>query len=317
MSTALADLPPYIDPTSGMELTTGDEIALEATRWLWLGMDLLDPQRKEQVERYSDGGEELDNICLRRTNGYVPRLAFTPLEVWAEWLPIEFFPEGARPLKLKGAPVDDLNPTGRTLVGKPLFGYAHYPGEQVHDVVDDLSAEPRGVVEIEALRGVDYTDKRAHELQRLFFPPDFRPIELRLVEQRIGQVAAANTADTVQSAARDMLRGCAQSRRWAEGVISKQHTQLDERVTHQYVHRYAPKVLSLMKQLEMTPRIYAANPVETMLKAMNNTGISPEVLAQMQERDSTMMEKFGEVLAGALSEAFKQFQPPQPPKGSK
>ena len=314
MSTAIAELP-YIDPTSGMELTTGDEIALEATRWIWLGMDYLDPARRQQVKRLQRGGEELDNVCLRRTHGFLPRCSFTPLEVWAEWLPIEFFPEGARPLKLKGETTEDLNPNGRTLIGKPLFGYAHYPGEQIHDVVDDLSAEPRGVVEIEALRGVDFEDAGARKLQQLFFPGD-APLELRLVEQHIEQVAAANPAPEVQLAAEDMLRSCSQSRRWAEGVISKQHTQLDERVTHQYVHRYAPKVLSLMKQLEMQPRMYAASPVETMLKAMNNTGLTPDILTQMQERDSTMMEKFGEVLSGALAEAFKQLQP-QPPKGNK
>lgn len=322
MNTVLAELPPYIDPTAGMELTTGDEIALEATRWLWLGMDLLDPSRKADVLylREGNGGEELDNICLRRTRGFLPRCTFTPLEVWAEWLPIEFFPEGARPLKLKGAPIQDQNPTGRTLVGKPLYGYAHYPGEQILDAIGLPTGDRRGVVEIEVLRGVNVDDPQAVKLQNLFFPLGQKlPLELRAIEEQIQRTADAHKSDDVRITAKNMLESTAQSRRWAEQLISRQHSQLDARITHHYVHSYSPKCLHLMKQLEMTPRSVGTNPVEAMFKAMNAQGLTPEVLAQMEARDASLVDKLGAAFSEALTKAFSAIQPPPPPtpKGGK
>lgn len=287
------------DPTLGMELTTGDEIALEATRWLFLAGDLLDPHRKDDLPHLAAGGEELANFCLRRTNGFVPRLAITPLEVWAEWLPIEYFPEGVRPMKLKGQDVKDENPTGQTLVGKPLFGYPHYPGELIVDAVGLSVSEKRGIVEIEALRTVPFGDSEVARIQQLFFPEDFRPLQLRKVEERIDQVAETNNSD-IKWVAKDMQQSCAQFRRYAQAQIDRCHTQLDTRVSHQYTYSYSPKIRLFMQQLEVEPRQNAGQTLSAeVLKAVAGSGISNDAL-------EAIMAKQGAMFAAAMTEAIKQ-----------
>lgn len=299
------------DPTAGMELTTGDEIALEATRHIFLAGDMIDPHRKDDLPHLAHGGEELANFCLRRTNGYLPRCTITPMEVWAEWLPMEYFPEGVRPLKLKGEQIVDNNPTGRTLINKPLFGYAHMPGELIIDAIGLATGERKGIVEIEALRGVDASDPEVTRIQNLFFGPDFPlPIELRLIEQRIALILAAHNDPDVKSVARDMLTSCEQFRRWAEGEIGKMNTQLDQRVSHQWTYSYSPKVRMLLKQLEVEPRGTSTyNPVDSLLTAMKSQGVSAEVFEQMAERDANLIEKLTGAFTTALADAMKSSQP--------
>ena len=308
---------PYIDQTQGMELTTGDEVALEATRWLFLAGDMIDAQRKEDLPHLAMGGEELDNRCLRRTNGYLPKCAFTPMEIWAEWLPIEFFPEGVRPLSLKGLPPSNDNPSGRTLIGKPLYGFPHYPGELIVDAIGIATGERRGVVELEALRTVDVADGTAQKLEALFFPPDWvRPVELRLVRERIERTAEAHKDSQVQMLARDMLLSCEQFYRYAQHQIDKMNAQLDTRVQHQWTYSYSPKVRLLMKQLEIPVRNTAQSPVEAVLTAMKAQGVTPDVFEQMAQRDENLVAKLGEVFSQALASALKGSQKPNKPSAS-
>jgi hypothetical protein len=287
----------YSDSTAGMELTTGDEISLEATRWLFLAGDMIDPHRKNDLPHLKDGGEELANFCLRRTNGYLPRCTFTPLEVWAEWLPLEYFPEGVRPLKLKGEPVKIDNPNGITLVGKPLFGFPHYPGELIVDAVGLSISEKRGIVEIESLRDVPFGDPQVDRLQSLFFsaPP---PIEIRLLEERITKVAEAHGPD-VRAVAADMLSSCEHFKRWALTEIDKCHIQLDTRVQHQHTYSYSPKIRMLMRQMEITPRQSRGEVFQDeIMKAVASSGVSASTL-------ETIMAKQGELFATAMAEAIK------------
>lgn len=300
----------YTDPTVGMELTTGDEIALEATRWLFLAGDMLDPHRKEDLPHLAAGGEETGNVCLRRTNGYLPKCTFTPLEIWAEWLPIEFFPEGVRPLKLKGQPVEDQNPNGRTLIGKPLYGYAHYPGELIVDAIGLATGEKKGIVEIEVLRGVDYGDEKVATLQSDFFPDDYRPVKLREIRERIA--AVAEKSELHRLAARDMLASCEQFERWATREIDKAHSQLDQRQSHMHVYSYSPKVRMLLEQLEIKPRQQQADISNELLKAVANSGVNLTALA---DRDENLISKLGQMFAESLATAMKSVQQPnQPPK---
>lgn len=307
----------YTDPTVGMELTTGDEIALEATRWIFTPGDYLDPARKDDLPHLKRGGDELGNFCLRRTNGYLPRCTFTPLEVWAEWLPIEFFPEGARPLKLKGQQVEDGNPNGKTFIAKPLFGYPHYPGDLVADALGTTSTgERRGTVEIEVLRGVEVGNPAATKLADLFWPEGFEPpLQLRLVEEHIQKVAEAHKSDDVRRAANTQLLGCEQFRRWATAKIDIAHTQLDARQVHQHVYSYSPMVRSLLAQLEIKPRQQQQQDLTTeLIKVVSNSGLTPELLAQMQERDNNLIANLGALFADTLATALKGVQPKPPAK---
>lgn len=287
MSVAEREL--IVNPTEGLELVTGDEIALELTRHLFLAGDLLDPARTRDIGlKY--GGEELPNRCLRRTSGLLPRCEITPLEFWGEPLPLELFPDGVRPYKLKGQDTPDLkfNPAGGfdpRLRDKPLFFMPLFPGELIVDAMGIASGERRGIVEIEVLRGVEYGGAD-REFQNLFFGPEYKvPIELRLVRNHIEQVGDSVLDPDAKSVAVNMLQSCDQFREYIEERVSLANTQLDQRVTHHHTHRLTPKLRHWMVQLELKPRASAIDVVQTKVaEAAEAKGISGEQLEQILTR---------------------------------
>lgn len=297
---AVLDQPtaPITDPTLGLELVSGDEVALEATRHLFLAADLLDPARRRDID-LPDGGEELHNICMRRTAGRLPRCEITPLEVWVEWMPLELFPQGTEhlALKLKGV---DYEAGGR--IFPQLYGYPYYPAHAIVDAIGIASGQRRGIVELENLRGLDYGGED-REMQRLFFPPDYRkPVELRLITEHIEKVGSTVADPDAKDTANFMLASCAQSREYMEQYVSASLTRLAERKTHEYTHRLSAKDRSFMAQLEM--KVPTVNQLQdTAEKAV--AGLPPELLEQMNAQNEALAN-LGPVLSAAIGQAIKE-----------
>jgi hypothetical protein len=289
------------DPTAGLELVSGNEVNLEATRHLFLAANLLDPARQRDIG-LPDGGEELVNRCLRRTDGKLPKCEITPLEFWVEWMPKDLFPEGMEhlALSLKG----DQQPDGAgNRIFKPLFGYPLYPAHTIVDALGIATGERRGVVEVENLRGTDY-GKEDREMQALFFPADWpKPVELRLIRERIEAVADSVADPDAKDTAGYMLTSVDQSTEYMLQIVSVAQTQLAERVTHQFVHRLTPKVRSFMAQLEIKPPV-AAQMQDAVNKAVT-ASLPPEVLEQLNA-NSAALANLGPQLSEAIGNAVQQ-----------
>lgn len=291
-----------VDPTEGLELTTGDGIALNAPRHIFLAADLLDPARKRDI-RMVDGGEELPNPCLRRTAGKLHRCAITPMEFWGVQMPKELFPEGVQPLVLKGVQQPEGVSNPYVLQSKPLYFMPQYPGELIVDALGIASGERRGIVEIEVLRAVPYGPD-TQRMQDLFFPADYvKPLELRLTRQHIEEVGSSYADPDVQAIAADMLRSCDEFKEYAEQRISLCHAQLDTRTTQWgHTYSYSPKVLALMAQLEMRPRNMGVMQLQDQVaQAVAGSGITPEQLEAIMARNSQMV---AELTAKAITDAL-------------
>lgn len=303
------------DPTEGLELVTGDEIALEATRHIFLAGDLLDPARRRDIN-LPEGGEELANRCLRRTNGLLPRCLITPMEFWGEPLPMEFFPEGVRPYRLKQAPATVVEQqgggviTGMAVSGPSgniarrgdmeLYMVPIFPGEQIVNAIGLPTGERRGIVEIEVLRGVDYGSVD-REMQNLFFPPDWPlPIQLRLVEERIQQVADSVADPDVKSIAANMLLSATMFREYAMERIGLENTQILQRVKHNHVYRYSPKIRSFAAQLEIQLQ---AGPGEQVMNATEKA-LAQVPMEQLAQINAANTEALGKVIADAITQAI-------------
>lgn len=320
MSAVFEPLPlPPADPTAGLELTTGDEIALEAPRHVFLAANLLDPARQRDVAiQMPYGGDDNGNVCLKRTGGLIPRCRIVPVEVWGEQLPLELFPEGVRGLIIKGtqppAAGEQLDANRRPffLNNKPVYFYPHYPGQMIVDIV---AFERRGNVELETLRGVA-PGPETESLQALFFPDDYRvPVELRLIEQRIETVAESVADSDARTVADDMLLSVTMCREYMNGVVDLANTQLAERVSFQHTHRLTPKLRSFMAQLELqVPRQAIGERITDQVQTAVTSAISPAVMEQMQARDEAFVERIGTTVAVAVAEALRGvFAVPSPP----
>jgi hypothetical protein len=241
------------DPTFGLELIDARAEGTEATRYVYLALDVLDPERRDQVERLRRGGEEVSSHCLRRTQNYVPRCWITPVEVWVEHMPPHAVPEGIRSVEVKDpsliTPESDTRSAIQNLLrGKPLRSIRTYPGDEMSDITGTY--QKVGITELEALRGVEWDSGEAQRLQNEFFPPSWPlPVALRAIEERIHEASSAHPA-----VAEDMLRSVNQSRRWAQARLQAEHVLLDTRKEHQWTYTYSPIARSLLAQLEMTPR---------------------------------------------------------------
>src|SRR5437667_4976135 len=75
------------DQSGDVELVEESVVDLRATRWVFaVGNTMTRKRMRETGFKY--GGVEIANRCFRRSmwgNGnYIPRLTFTPMEVWFE-----------------------------------------------------------------------------------------------------------------------------------------------------------------------------------------------------------------------------------------
>lgn len=294
---------PVTDPTAGLELISGDVEDLRATRHLFLAANLLDPGRQRDIN-LPDGGEELANVCLRRTTGKLPKCEITPLEFWVEWMPKELFPEGLEhlALSLKDNNGEALKETNR--IFKPLLGYPYYPAHTVIDALGIANGEHRGIVEIQVLKGVEY-GRYDRELQELFFGREYiKPVELRLVEEHILQVADSVADPDAKSAAEDMIVSVTQSRDYMLNAVSVAQTQLAERVSHKFVHRLTPKIRSFMAQLEM--KVPAVSQMQDVVDRALTANLSPEVVEQLNANNAALIAALGPAIGEAIGKAVRE-----------
>lgn len=299
--------PLYPNDAPELEISVAERVALEAPRYIFTAGDYIADERKEELVYLARGGEELlDNPCLLRThNRFLPRCVITPLELGGQEMPLSLFPgEGVSvrsALRRKDTPQNpnEAGYTGRFL--QPTFYYPFYPGECVLDATGEVrGGSRRGIVELTALRGVEWTSGEAQRMQSAIFPDNWKvPIQLRLVEERIQQAADAHADNTLRDVCRDMLVSCNQFRRYAQARIDLANSQLAQRQVHQHVYSYSAMVRLLMRQLEVTP-VQGANEqlTEQVLKAVASSGVSDSQLAQL-----------GSVIAEAVTAAIKAAQP--------
>lgn len=244
-----------IDETRGLTLVTKDGRTREATRYLFTALDALDPDRKYQLATLRAGGEEVASRCLRRTNNYIPRCEFTPLETWFEPLGInELAGDEMQNLVSVGtdAPPDLpplVNPGQFFRAHQPMMGVPHYPGVDLPLVIE--VAGYRGVKEIESLRGIDWESGEAQRIRNEFFPAGSAPIiPFRLIEERIREVGKGE----LEPIAGEMLLSVDHSRRWALSRIGVEHGLLQTRTKHDHTYSYSRLAPQLLAQLEMEPK---------------------------------------------------------------
>lgn len=323
----------------GLEIQRPDEVRLEATRYLFLGLDVITPARKKDRPQTKRGGDEIDTRCLKRTAGFLPRAFITPLEPWAEWMPKEYLPEGARAIK---NPISSGLANAQGGAGfngvyaqRQNLGILHYPGEDIVFITLIPAETNKGIVEIKKLVDVDWEYEKggrlvpgdAQKANQLFFPDD-QPLSptLRGLRKRVEEVRFRVQDPDIRDIADDMLEGMDMSYNWAVSTIDRENTQLKRAQAHQWTYVYSPQVRLLMDQLEMKPQDNAfqvlASNQSRMIEGMGQSGITPEYLQGLQEQNAQLvesavsraMEAAGKVFGEVLRETFTFMQKPQETK---
>jgi hypothetical protein len=303
-----------------LELSNASQVRIEATRYLFTPLDTIIPARKRDLARLVRGGVEIESVCLKRTSNYVPRAFLTPLEHWAEWLPKELVPENTRTVqaveqKAEGGVGNPLH--GQSVYPPvPLFGVPHYPGEHIPALLLVPVQERKGLVEITPLRDVDWKSGQPQKLQQLFFPDAFFErekgyvITLREIVERVLKVKANVQDKDVQTIADQALEACEQSRLYGENFVDVETARVKEGRSHQHTYTYGPQARLLMAQLEIAPQDRGfqllAESQSELVKGLQQGGVTPDMLEQMQKQNATFMQTALETVMAAAGKAFAE-----------
>lgn len=265
MSTAYQ---PFTDPTRGHNLVSMRSDNLEQTRYLIFMGDLLDPNRKYQLEylRNSAGGEEVQAHCLRRSiGGFIEKGKLTPMETWAEAIPPILLGEGAErdtvrvvgPMTPENIGVSARRPGGLAGAGATLVHHKYYPGDEIQAVL--RNNDGKGITEVTSLAGLPwYADEEetkpgvAQVLNADFFPTV--PVALSKCRELIDK--AAGRSDLHRAVSSDYFAACNQFERYGQARLAAEHTLLRQRTSPngQHTYTYSPVAYELLKQFEMKPQ---------------------------------------------------------------
>ena len=291
----------------------------EDTRYLFIALDLIEEQRKQEQTEYEHGGEMIQGFCSFRTRGFLRRCRITPLEMGLDPQPRDLIAEGASvvtipiPLPERQAALTGLSHAEQVFVRV-------YPGEEINSILYNQHRMERGVVEIKALMREPWDKKKMDDLQRFFFPtyPNL-PGTLREIEELIRAAKARTGDEMLRSIADDMLLGCTRSRQWAMTVLENEHGNVRKGTNAAgEAYTYSPLAQVLLPQLEVQRQDEGLKPLAELTRGMFQ---SAQAQAQQQPAfDPTEFYKFmaanQESLVNQMFEKFKEMRTAQAPESA-
>jgi hypothetical protein len=310
MSTVLER--PELQDAEPIQTHSRNIINREDTRYLFLALDLIEPQRKQEQVEYEHGGEMLQGFCSWRTHGFLRRCRITPLEMGHDPQPRDLIAEGASvvtipiPLPERQAALTGLSHAEQVFVRV-------YPGEEINSILYNQHRMERGVVEIKALMREAWDKEKMDALQRFFFPTYPKlPATLREIENLIKAARTRTEGETLHSIADDMLLGCARSRTWGMTMLEHEHANVRKGTNAAgESYTYSPLAEVLLPQLEVQRQDEGLKPLADLTRGMFQSAQAQ--VAQQSQFDPTAFYKFmaanQEALVNQMFEKFKEMPP--------
>lgn len=282
------------------------QVSREAVRYLYFPGDLISPERKRQkAERYAIGGEEVDTMCLVRTQGFLPKGHITPLEKGYRWEPRDLLPPGVKGEIQSGANAQAK--FGRWSEG--LEGMPIYPGDECLNIISrsmDESGGPKGIVEISELAGHPF-DAEIRGLTKLFLPDGKIPKTLSGIRRGIDQGVKLSNDSINTSIGGKMHRACDLFGYWAQAKIDIENELLKVGTVKgdngSWTYTYTSGTLLLLEQMEQPRQDHALKDLASF-----NANLSEAVISNLRQdgRSEFDMEKLASVLQANQSSIAEQ-----------
>lgn len=296
----------------------------EDTRYLFIALDLIEPQRKQEQAEYEHGGEMLQGFCSWRTRGFLRRCRITPLEIGFDPQPRDLIPEGASVVEVP-VPLPERQVALTGLSHVPQVMVRTYPGEEINSILYNQHRLERGVVEVRRFLGEAWDKNRMDEMQRFFFPqyPQLPPT-LRGVQELIEQARKRSSDTFFKDTADDMSLSCERGRSWGMTMLEREHANVRKGTNAAgEAYTYSPLAQVLLPQLEVERQDEGLKPLAMLTRGMFESAQAQ--VAQQPSFDPTEFYKFmvanQEALVNQMFEKFKEIQETAPPqdnaKGSK
>lgn len=224
-TTAAAISPAFIEDDPATDRVEPEGVAIEATRYLFFAGNLIEPRRQRMVKRLRWGGEELetDYRCFTITRNHLWRNMMVPMTRGRVYEDDQLISDDQRNNAVTRA--QSFGPP------RVMYELRREPGEEIRTLLFGKSDLPmKGVVEIKALRAVDWADFKKNRVQQFFFPDwdNYRqgtktmPVELAWTRSRINEARSETSETTLQDIADDMLNSVEQFYAWGTEYLKRE-----------------------------------------------------------------------------------------------
>lgn len=269
-----------------------DAMSDEATRWIWFAGDVIPIQRQTERRDFMErgGGVEVAAETLFHTQGYVRRGRFTPVSKRID--------EETRETLGKGIPTLGV-------VNKPEFGnkttlmaIMKYPGRQIGQILDtSICGQPIGIMEIPALRDVEYAKFGTTDFQSLLLP-SYPKLDRRLAGLRREIESVDTHGDpSLKQTKEIMLEGCRRFLLFGTQYIEAQNQLIKTGVNPSGFHfQYSGLAEVLFEQLEL----------ERIDDHLRNQATNSATMAETQNTIATALLKLAEGKAGSDNETVNK-----------
>ncbi len=294
-----------------------------AKRWVFFALDVIQPERKQELSWLAVGGEESACPCLMKYGrGFVPRGRAAILEMGGEPIPMRHMGDLSA-VAWQGLPSDSHTTSHN-------FGFVPvYPGDGLRLLKKYSSVGRKGLDELTALEGKEWDECHTPiedgilDVVELAQFGDGMSKTLRGLEEQIKFAKVSDPRIDYPKLAEEQLKLCEDSRNWATRLISIEHGLLklghvgEWQGGHSY--SYSPVVEQLIEQLELKRQDQPIQEMADMVSqiiaktAPQGGGMSAadfdflmdQKLAKVREADAAKIAELEAKLAAATTEVFK------------
>ncbi len=293
-----------------------------AKRWVFFALDVIQPERKQELSWLAVGGEESSCPCLMKYGrGFVPRGRAAILEMGGEPIPMRHMGDLSA-VAWQGLPSDNHTTSHN-------FGFVPvYPGDGLRLLKKYSSVGRKGLDELTALEGKEWEechtpieDGILDVVEQAQFG-DGMSKTLRGLEEQIKFAKVNDSRIDYGKLSEEQLKLCEDSRNWATRLISIEHGLLklghvgEWQGGHSYA--YSPVIEMLIEQLElkrqdqpiqemadMVSQIIAkTSPQGGGMSAADFDFLMDQKLAKVREVDAAKIAELEAKLAAKDAEVF-------------
>lgn len=306
----------FIEEAPLQQAQSAEGVSVELNRYVFTVGDLIDPEKKRESKRHRWGGIELENDykCFSITRGFIWRNMIVPMVRGYDLVDDQLKSD-----ETSGTLINLISPqTAQYPFGaiNQLYQVPVQPGQEIATLMFGKSELPRrGLVEIKALRGVQWVDFKNEGIQSFFFPEweDYRrgkqmPVELAWTRARIAEAIKSTSDSRLKSIGEDMLQSCQKFFDWGQSKLKTETILVKsppDPVT-KYVHSYSPLAEQLFGILEIQRDDYLRQDISTLANDLSFTNaVTIDELKPVLEQINNTQAILTQILANQMGQEVK------------
>lgn len=294
--------------------------------------NVITPERVREIPYLHAGGDEHPARTLATTRGFIRRGRLVPLVKWIELVGTDEVINAASLQTIQYQPSKAETVAGQGgVTARSLSGMTRPPGQDVQAITqqDIIQADRKGIVEVTALRGIEYGDPQRAKLEALFFPKAANVLDKTghalkhaALMAQVETIRGEHKDADVRSIADAMLQSGEMFRMWAlrridtEALLVRQGVQPSG---HVFAYTNLVKSLAELFDVELPDTRIQRAPVgnadtDLVQQLMEENRQMRELMQQQAAENKALMAEFGGIAKQALAATLANAETPKKAK---